>query len=481
MNSSREQTLRIKWKNSLLLFSAACLLVRTKAEAIQPLRLNDAQKFIHKQLEDQIARKGKVRALILKGRQQGCSTYVEARFLWKTIHKRGVRAFILTHLDDASANLFGMAKRFYDNLPPLLKPSLSASNAKELMFDKLDSSYRIGTAGSKAVGRSETIQLFHGSEVAYWANADDHMAGVVQAVPDAPGTEIILESTSAGAVGKFYELCMLARDKKSDYELIFVPWFIQSEYRKIPPADFVATPDELNIAATFGLDSSQLLWRRNKIMELSNDVVRFRREYPNTPEEAFMTEMPGALWTRQLLHDTRVSIAPVMQRIVVAIDPAASSNEQSDETGIMVCGRSADGHGYLLEDASGKYTPAEWARRAVALYHKYKADRVVAEVNNGGEMVEHTLRTVDPGVSYKAVHASKGKYARAEPIAALYEKKQIHHVGLFSKCEDQMCSWVPFGEHRSPDRIDASVWGFTELMLKPVGVFGSGILSSQAK
>lgn len=474
-----EKELRKKLKTDFPFFSRKCLWVRTKDKAIQKLELNDAQLYIHQRLEDQLERTGKVRALILKGRQQGCSTYVEGRFIWKTIHSIGIRAFILTHLDDATTNLFGMAKRFYDNLPGLVKPPASAANAKELAFNDLDSSYRVGTAGSKSVGRSETIQLFHGSEVAYWPNADEHMAGVVQAVPDALGTEIILESTSCGAVGKFYELCMMAKQGLGDYELVFVPWFIQNEYRKTPPVDFIATEEEKNLALEFGLDSAQIYWRRMKIFELGNDITRFKREYPNTVDEAFATEVPGALWTRELLRRTRVNVAPSMRRIVVAVDPAVSSNDDSDETGIMVTGLGVDGHGYLLEDASGRYKPEQWARKVIQLYEHYKADRVIAEVNNGGEMVEATLRAVDPKVSYKEVHASKGKYARAEPIAALYEQDKIHHVGVFQKCEDQMCAWVPYGDQRSPDRIDASVWGFTELMLKATGVFGSGLLSQK--
>ena len=154
-----------------------------------------------------------------------------------------------------------------------------------------------------------------------------------------------------------------------------------------------------------------------------------------------------------------------MRRIVVAIDPAVSVSENADETGIIVAGLGTDDHGYVLEDASGKYSPIEWARRAIALYHKHGADRIVAEANQGGLMVETTVRTVDASVSFKAVHASRGKITRAEPIAALFEQFRVHLVGVFPELEDQLCTFEA-GRQGSPDRFDAMVWALTELMVE---------------
>lgn len=177
-----------------------------------------------------------------------------------------------------------------------------------------------------------------------------------------------------------------------------------------------------------------------------------------------LDDVPGALWKRNLLEQTRVSQYPALARIVVAVDPAASSNADSDETGIVVAGIGVEGHGYVLEDRSLQGTPAEWARAAVSAYRSLQADRIVGEVNNGGEMVGFTILTVDSSVSYKAVHASRGKVTRAEPVSALYERGLVHHVGTFPKLEDQMCTWLP-GE-KSPDRMDALVWALTELFLE---------------
>jgi predicted phage terminase large subunit-like protein len=180
-----------------------------------------------------------------------------------------------------------------------------------------------------------------------------------------------------------------------------------------------------------------------------------------------LEDMPGALWSRDAIERARIDEAPVLRRVVVAIDPAASAGEDADETGIVVAALGQDSHGYVLDDLSGRYSPHDWASRALEAYRARRADRIVAEVNNGGAMVEATLRVLDAGVSYKPVHASRGKLARAEPVAALYEQGRIHHVGAFPALEDQMCAFTggPLVHLASPDRVDALVWALSELML----------------
>ncbi len=180
-----------------------------------------------------------------------------------------------------------------------------------------------------------------------------------------------------------------------------------------------------------------------------------------------LEDAEGALWNRPQLDALRKDGKPAeFKRIVVAIDPAATDTEASDETGIVVAGVGLDGHGYVLADRSGKYSPDAWAKVACQLYHEYHADRVVAETNNGGDMVGYTLRTMDKRVPFKALTASRGKRTRAEPVAALYEQGKVHHVGHLLRLEEQMTSWEPDGNYRSPDRVDALVWALTELMLE---------------
>jgi len=181
-----------------------------------------------------------------------------------------------------------------------------------------------------------------------------------------------------------------------------------------------------------------------------------------------LEDCEGALWGVDLLERTRVKLSevPHLARIVVAVDPSVSSGESSDETGIIVCGLGVDGHGYVLEDASGRMSPIDWARRAVGLYRKHGADRIVAEVNNGGDLVEMTIRTCEKNVSYKAVRASRGKLTRAEPIAALFEQNRIHLVGGLPELEDELCTYTA-GSSGSPGRLDSATWALTDLMLSP--------------
>lgn len=189
-----------------------------------------------------------------------------------------------------------------------------------------------------------------------------------------------------------------------------------------------------------------------------------------------LEQAEGALWQRYWIEDTRVTPdkVPPLYRIVVAIDPAVTSGEDSDETGIITAGASTDGHFYILADDTLRATPNEWGRRAVEAFKKWKADRIVAEVNNGGDMVIMVLQQVDINAPVTKVHATRGKVIRAEPISALYEQYRVHHVGAFPQLEDQMVMWTPESSD-SPDRLDALVWALTEL--KDGGTSLSGLAS----
>ena len=208
----------------------------------------------------------------------------------------------------------------------------------------------------------------------------------------------------------------------------------------------------------------------------STALAHLREKYEGTRlgrQELYaeiLDDTPGALWSRSSIDETRINTAPDLVRTVVAIDPAVSTNEGSDETGIVCAGKGIDGRWYILADSSGRYSPDQWAREAIALYRRYDADRVIGEVNNGGDMIENTLRNIDRNVSYKAVRASKGKAIRAEPVAALYEQKRVSHVGCLPVLEDQMCIFTSDYDRTkmkySPDRLDALVWAMTELAIE---------------
>jgi phage terminase large subunit-like protein len=200
-----------------------------------------------------------------------------------------------------------------------------------------------------------------------------------------------------------------------------------------------------------------------------------------------LDEASGALWNRQTLSqcevevDDPVAFAETLARVVVSVDPAVSSNSESDMTGIIVAGIDINGVCYILQDATDRYTPEGWAAKAIELYHLYGADRIVAERNQGGEMVRYTFKTVDETIPIKLVHASRGKFARAEPVSALYERNRVKHLKGLDALEDQMVQWCPLGSIGSPDRLDAMVWAVTELALKGIARPELNLAYSDAK
>ncbi len=216
-------------------------------------------------------------------------------------------------------------------------------------------------------------------------------------------------------------------------------------------------------------------WRDNpffpSVLETERQYDRVHRpgRYAHIWDGEYEPSVKGAIWDRDVLHRGRRDQPPEMARIVVAVDPAVTNNEEtSNEHGIIVAGVGQDGRGYMLDDASGHGSPREWATRAVAMVRKWDADAIVAEVNQGGDMVEHTIRTVSPNQRVIQVRATRGKHVRAEPISSLYHLGHVSHVGMFAELEDQLCQITPAGfisdnESESPDRADALVWAFTEL------------------
>lgn len=325
--SPKERAIREKLRADFRHYATKALKIRAKTGRIEPLKLNQAQLYLHDRLEAQRARNGKVRALVLKGRQQGISTYIGGRFYWRATHSKGVRVFILTHEQDATDNLFGMVDRYHEHCPQLLKPQTGAANAKELAFSGLESGYKVGTAGAKAVGRSQTVQLFHGSEVAFWPNAATHFAGVVQAIPDLPGTEIVLESTANGVGGEFHERWQQAEAGIGDYEAIFIPWFWQSEYSRPVPEGFSLDEEEQGYAAAHGLDMGQMAWRRAKTAELK-DPLLFKQEYPATAAEAFQLTGHDSFIKSDVVLAARKAKIEGIGPLVIGADPARFGDDR---------------------------------------------------------------------------------------------------------------------------------------------------------
>lgn len=388
--------LRIRLAQDFRAYAATCLRIRTKAAETLPLVLNRAQQHLHGKLEGQKERTGKVRAIILKGRQQGCSTYVGARFYHQATHRKSVRVFILTHEQDATDNLFGMVARFHDNVPEPFQPHTGAANAKELNFDLMDSGYHVGTAGAKGTGRSQTLQLFHGSEVAFWPHADTHIAGVLQAVPDASGTEIILESTANGLGNKFHAMWQDAEAGASDYLPVFIPWFWQDEYRRAVPEGFTLDEDEQEYQRIYGLALEQMAWRRAKTKELG-DAGLFKQEYPATPTEAFEVSDDESFVSSRDVALARKGEAEPAGALVVGVDPARFGD---DHTAII---RRRTRVAFGLERHRGKDT-MEVAGICARIIRDEAPRKMFVDVGGLGAGVVDRLRELGLGQTVEAVN-----------------------------------------------------------------------------
>jgi phage terminase large subunit-like protein len=261
-----------------------------------------------------------------------------------------------------------------------------------------------------------------------------------------------------------------------------------------PRTIVTTTPRPLPIIKALIKDPSVAITKGSTFDNAPNLAASFLRAIRNAYEGTrlgrqelnaeILDDNPGALWRQAMIDALRVQTAPMeMQRIAIAIDPAVTANEDSDLTGMVSGGRApcrmlpackGEVHAFVFDDESGIYTPSEWAKKACTTYHARRADRVIGEVNNGGDLVEANLRANgDATVSYRAVHASRGKIIRAEPIAALYEQGKVHHVGTHGKLEDEMTQWDPLAGMRSPSRMDALVWLLTDLMLGEARVGGA--------
>lgn len=245
-----------------------------------------------------------------------------------------------------------------------------------------------------------------------------------------------------------------------------------------PKVVIATTPRPVPLVRQLVLDRKTIVTRGSTFDNAANlapsALETLRKKYEGTRlgrqelNAEILDDVAGALWTRATIDGAMTRIAPDLVRVVVAVDPSGTKgDDKGDSIGIVAVGLGTDGKAYVLDDATCKLPPAGWGARAVGLYHHWQADRLVAERNFGGAMVQHVIRTADPAVSYKEVTASRGKVIRAEPVAALYEQGRVKHLGSFPELEDQMCLMAGEGflGEGSPDRVDALVWAITELML----------------
>ncbi len=423
--NDRELSIRQRLKDDFPHYAEKCLRIRQKDGRVSPFVLNKAQLHIHNEIERQRQATGRVRAIILKGRQQGVSTYTEGRFYWKTTHRKGVRAFILTHEQQATDNLFEMVCRYHQHCPDAVKPLTDSASAKELSFGQLDSGYKVGTAGSKGVGRSSTIQYFHGSEVGFWPNADTHAVGVMQAIPDAGDTEIILESTANGLGNYFHEQWKAAESGASEYVAIFVPWFWQDEYSKPINDSFSLTDEEMKLYKAYGLSHEQLNWRRNKIVELSsggvNGLTQFQQEYPMSAAEAFQMTGIETLITPSMVMRARKAKVQGIGHKIVGVDPSLGGDRFA-----IICRQGSKMYGLESYVGDQVNTLEKRAAKCIRVLEEEKPDMMFVDAGFGADLVDFLHMQGYPNVkaiSFGGSPQRDDKYVnkRAEMIGNLSE------------------------------------------------------------
>lgn len=312
-------------------YSRNHLKIRTKAGSIEPFLLNYSQQKLHDKIELQKRNTGKVRMLILKARQQGFSTYVGGRFYHHTTRFSGKATFILSHEADTTEKLFQIVERYHKNCPDAAKMQTDVANRRRMVFSGINSEYFVGTAGNENVGRGGTIQYLHASEAAFYPDGDGFSKGLLQSVPDLPGTEVIIESTANGMDALFYRMCMDAQNGKGDFQLFFSPWFWQDEYRKELPEDFQLTLEEDKLVQVYGLDLQQIYWRRNKIEgAFTGNVKSFMQEYPANIEEAFISSGDSLISSFSFMAARKSLLTDAGAPLVIGID----TNEAAKRTGV---------------------------------------------------------------------------------------------------------------------------------------------------
>lgn len=396
-----------KLRTDFRYFAPNILKIRPKeiGAGLMPFALKPAQIALHEAAEEMWSETGRVRLLVLKGRQMGISTYIGGRFYHRTSMTPAVKAFILTHISDSTNALFKMTSRYHQN--NVMAPSTSRMSTKELVFDKLDSGYGVGTAGSRSIGRGETIQFFHGSEVAFWENAEEHVNGLLETIPSGEagaGSEIFLESTANGPQGVFYKMCQRAMRGEGDFRLVFLSWWTDPGYVATPPHGW-EPPDEFRrYMETNDLTLGQIYWAYLKNYDKANalgtdpDSITwmFRQEYPQTAAEAFQTSGDAAFITPEYVLAARKPKKPIIPSgrtpIILGIDPAQGAR---DRTAIIDRqGRRAGRH---IDETWDDKDAMSIARRIVLAIRRTRAAAVCIDHGGGGKEIGDRLEQLGYG------------------------------------------------------------------------------------
>lgn len=453
-----KKTLR-RLRDDFEFFARHCLKIRTKDGKIVPFVLNRAQRYAHQQIEKQRSKTGRVRVAALKGRQMGFSTYVQGRYYWRLWGGKGLAAFILTHEQKATDNLFKMTRRFHEKVPDWARHATKSDSAKELTFAERECSYTVATAGTKEVGRSATIQLFHGSEVAFWPNAEEHVAGLEQAIADADGTEVILESTANG-IGNVFQRRYKAAERGDSEELaLFMPWFWDDGYRHEPPEEWEPPEAFRDMEKIYKLDRDQTYWAflKNRDMATATSQPtdepcwKFKQEYPSNAEEAFQTAGNSFVPSNLIAMARTRDVVPVGAHII-GVDPARGGG---DKTGVLDrIGRKAGVHVCATWDFDDTMTIVG---HVVGLIKRFNPAAVNIDVGGLGAGVVDRLLELGYGYCVNPVNFGSSPIGVGPTGDELYDNRR-------AEMWDVMREWFD-GEVDIPDLdelhqdVAAPVWG----------------------
>lgn len=406
--------LRERYYTDFTKFAADCLLIRTKTGGVKPFILNRVQRDFVARFEAQMHQKRRARFIILKSRQQGLSTLIEALMYWRTIYNFGYKGLVLTHLDSATRELFEMTRRYHNGIPALMRPESRTASAHELSFGGLDSAIKTATAGSPNAGHGSTYQALHWSEVSRSRNQSEMVAGVLQTIPDGDGTMVFLESTANGYGDYFAETWQAAVRSENDFEPVFYPWFWSEDYWR-DPQGYEFTPEEREYQALYGITDGQLAWRQDTIknkMEGSSEarLSRFAEQYPSNPQEAFRST-EGSLVSAANVETAMMAEHEPVGAVVMGVDPA---RQGKDATGVVVRqGRKVLYVGrWRIPDTMGV------AGRVARLINEYKPDAVFVDAIGVGAGVYDRLRELGFDNVQQALVS-----ARAERVEAYVNKR----------------------------------------------------------
>ncbi|OOH91867.1 hypothetical protein BMT54_01790 [Pasteurellaceae bacterium 15-036681] len=465
-------------------FAAKCLKIRTKTEGIKPFHLNSVQIDLNNRIDDELRMKGRVRFIILKARQMGISTFVNARFFHRTSSYPGTKSMVLTHLDSATKELFEMTRRYYEHCPEEFKPKASRDNTNEISFTDIDSAMKTATAGSKNVGHGSTIQCLHWSEVSRSKNQAEMTTGVMQTVPSGDGSMIILESTANGIGEYFQETWEAAIRGESEFIPIFYPWTAMQEYRQ-DATGVEFSKEEREYQALHGVDDEQLAWRQTKMREFKGSpeekLAQWSEQYPITPEEAFQFSGESFISSSDVRRARKEEDVEAVGPIIAGIDPARKGR---DYTGVVIRqGRRTLKVTRLKSD--NLMNIAAWCAKAI---EEYKIDAMFIDtVGIGAGVYDRLLQLGYSDRIYEAIASAKADKdntyhnKRAEMWARMAEwlsgRVSIHDynhlesdlllLGYEYDAHDRLKLQSKKGLARSPDLADALAMTFYVEHVRP--------------